>query len=340
MGVGMTHRNHTQNQIVRFAAFVLFAGTAQAQDVANVPEAPEMFAPAPAPAPAPGPNADRQQIPTAESEAQERIREVDAEEAEEPGPNTGRLHFLIGADFTNAYYYRGLRQEDDGILVQPYAGVTFDAITRDDWALALSLSTWNSFHDQGTGTPNDEFSDKWYESDIVLGASLAFDKWTLGASYSWFVSPSDAWATIQQVDLTVAYDDSEALGAWALSPTATITFETDNAADGQDEGRYLQLGIAPGFEHELANTEAEFSFPVTVGLSLGDYYQNAAGEDETFGYLSVGAKASFDLPMPKDLGEWSAYVSATGLLLGDTTKTFNENDEAELIVAVGLAIEY
>jgi len=312
----------------------MFAAHAAAQDIAIVPEAPEMFAPAP------GPNADRQGIPTAESPAATHVQESPKDESEEPGPNTGRLHFLLGFDITNAYYYRGIRQEDDGILAQPCASITFDALTRDDWALALSLSTWNSFHDQGTGTANDDFSDKWYESDIVGGASLTFDKWTFGASYSWFISPSDAWDTIQQIDLTVAYDDSEALGAWSLSPTATLTFETDNAADGQDEGRYLQLGIAPDFEHSFGQTEFEFSFPLTVGLSLGDYYQNASGEDETFGFVSLGAKASFDLPMPKDVGEWSGYVAVTGLLLGDSAKTFNEDNESELILSAGIVIAY
>jgi hypothetical protein len=326
MAESMKFQSHTnQNRILSVAVLGLLAGTAQAQDIANVPETAEMFAP--------GPNSDRQEIPKAKPPET-------PEAGEAPGPNTGRLHFLFGADVTNAYYYRGLRQEDDGILVQPYASISFDAITREDWALALSLSTWNSFHDQGTGTANDDFSDKWYESDIVAGATLTFDKWTLGASYSWFVSPSDAWQTIQQIDITVAYDDSEAMGAWALSPSATLTFETDNAADGQDEGRYLQLGIAPGFEHAIGSTDVEFSFPVTVGLSLGDYYQDASGEDETFGFLTVGAKASFDLSMPKDLGAWSAYISATGLLLGDTAKTFNEDDEAELILAVGLSVAY
>ncbi|MFO0856216.1 MAG: hypothetical protein U0640_02525 [Phycisphaerales bacterium] len=306
----------TNNTAILTVAIVsTLAGTALGQQIAAAPESSELLAPTAAPAAAPA-----------------------AEEA--AGPNTGRLHFSMGVDVTNAYFFRGIRQEDDGIIVQPYAGLTIDGFKGNNWALAFNLGTWNSFHDKGTGTANDDFSDKWYESDIILGATLTTGKWTLAATYTWLTNPSDILPTVQQIDVTAAYDDTEALGAWALHPTATVTFETDNASDGQDEGKYLQLGIAPGFSRQFGGNDIAFSFPLTVGLSLGDYYQDAAGEDDTFGYASLGAKAAIPLPVAKDFGAWTLNASVTGLLLGDNTKIFNEDDESELIVSVGLSATY
>lgn len=303
----------TNFAIISVASVSVFAGAAFGQEVANVSESAELFARAP----------------------------VAAEQPDEAvGPNSGRLHFSMGFDIVSEYFFRGIRQEDEGFIFQPYAGVAVDSFKGENWALAFNVGTWNSFHDQGTLTENDEFSDKWYESDIILGVTLTTDKWTLGATYTWLTSPSDAVPTVQQIDITAAYDDTEHLGAWALHPNATVTFETDNASDGQDEGKFLQLGIAPGFSHEFGGNDIAFSFPLQVGVSLGDYYQDAAGEDDTFGFASLGAKASMPLPVAKDFGAWTLNASVTGLLLGDHTKILNDDDESELIVTIGLSAAY
>jgi hypothetical protein len=257
------------------------------------------------------------------------------------GPNTGRLHLSAGVDFTNAYFFRGIRQEDENFLVQPWATVTADAWKGDTWNAAVSLGTWNSFHDSGTGTVNDDLSDKWYESDIIAGATLSDGTWTFGFTYNWFLSPSDAWATIQQVDFSAAYADKGWLGEnWTLNPSIVISKEIDNAADGQDEGWYGQLGVNPTTSFKAGETDVGLSFPVTLGMSLSDYYQNASGDDEFFGFASVGAKASIPLPVNADFGAWTLSASANVLFLGDSTKTFNEDDSTELVGTIGIGVTY
>jgi hypothetical protein len=260
---------------------------------------------------------------------------------ESEGPNRGRLHLTAGLDITNAYFFRGIRQEDENFLVQPYATIVADVYRGETWSVGLSLGTWNSFHDSGTGTPNEEFSDKWYESDIIGGATLSNGSWTFGFTYNSFISPSNAWATIDQIDLSVAYADSGWLGEkWTLNPSAIVSREVNNAADGRDEGWYAQLGVAPATSVNVGETEVGLSFPVTLGLSLSDYYQDAAGDDELFGFASVGAKATIPLPVNADFGEWSLSASANVLLLGDTTKTFNEDDEIDYVLTLGVGVSY
>jgi hypothetical protein len=262
-------------------------------------------------------------------------------QAEASGPNQGRLHLSAGIDITNAYFFRGIRQEDENFLVQPYATLTADIYRSDTWNFGLSLGTWNSFHDSGTGTPNDEFSDKWYESDIIGGATLSNGSWTFGFLYNSFISPSNAWATIDQVDLSVAYADSDWLGeSWTLNPSFVISRELNNAADGREEGWYAQLGIAPATSVSISETEVGLSFPVTVGVSISDYFQDAAGDDEFFGFASVGAKATIPLPVNPDFGDWSLSAGLNLLLLGDTTKTFNEDDEIDYVATLGIALSY
>ena len=44
--------------------------------------------------------------------------------------NTGKISFSAGIDFTNAYFFRGLKQENEGFISQPYAELSaslFDA---------------------------------------------------------------------------------------------------------------------------------------------------------------------------------------------------------------------
>ena len=37
------------------------------------------------------------------------------------GPNSGKLSLTAGADITTAYFFRGILQERNGFIMQPYA---------------------------------------------------------------------------------------------------------------------------------------------------------------------------------------------------------------------------
>jgi hypothetical protein len=274
----------------------------------------------------------------------------------EPPQTTGR-HLLrsaedtkspfglqINIDYTTAYFYHGIIQEDTGFILQPAAKLTINLYEQDDFKVDALLGTWNSFHGQKTGAQtHGDFTDYWYESDLIAGFVLTKGKWSLTSCYTFLTSPSDAYQTVQELDLTVAYDDSDLLGKLALHPYVLLGMETGaDASDGaaSNTGTYLELGIAPGFSVDVGKTPVAISCPASVGLSLHDYYQNAAGEDDTFGFAQVGVKASVPLPFGDRYGKWTLNAGVAALFLGDHTAEFNGGDHEQLIGTIGLQLNF
>lgn len=279
-----------------------------------------------------------------------RARFEDAEAAEADGADQAvgtqedsRLWIGAGVEYTTAYFSRGFLFEDDGLILQPYLDLAFDVLRTDDTTVSVVAGTWNSYQDEATdaGT-TDSFRENWYETDLYLGAALATGNWSFEASYYWYTSPSDAWETIEEVYFTAAYDDSEALGAWSMQPNVLLAIETgENANDGYTKGTYLQLGVTPGFEPEDGALAGwAFEFPVSVGLSLGNYYEGDDGENDFFGFASVGATATRTLDLDDSWGEWSVYAGVQALFLGDMASTWNDDDDLEAILTVGVSVEF
>jgi hypothetical protein len=244
----------------------------------------------------------------------------------------------LSLDFTNAYFYRGIRQQDKGLIVQPAARVTAQLVDDADLKLDGFIGTWNSFGPNG-GTQTSALVDNWYESDVYAGFTLTHGQLSLTTSYTFLTSPSDAYQTVQELGFTLALDDSEWMKAWALKPYATLVIETgSNGSDSPDldNGTYMEFGIAPGLSFDVGRTPVTLTFPASVGLSLSNYYQNSAGEDDTFGFGQIGAKASIPLGKPGRFGTWSLNAGVSVLFLGDHTKAFNNGDDTEVIGTVGL----
>ena len=244
------------------------------------------------------------------------------------GPNTGKLSLLIGNDITTAYFFRGILQERDGFITQPYGEVGVKLYESKGLLSSLSLfgGVWNSIQSEQTGASASP--EVLYETDWYGGAQAVFGAMTTRASYIAYTSPNDAFATVQEFDLSAAYDDSGVLGAFALKPSLLLAFEMDNTAFGPDEGIYVELGAAPGFNlNDSEKYPVNLSFPLKVGLSGDDYYEDATGNDDTFGYFSGGLK--FGVPLafiPEDYGTWSATAGVTFLVLGKNTGDLNNED--------------
>jgi hypothetical protein len=244
----------------------------------------------------------------------------------------------LNVDFTNAYFYRGIRQQDKGLIVQPAARLTTRLVDDAEFKLDGFIGTWNSFG-PNAGTQTGALVEDWYESDLFGGFTLTHGKLSLTTSYTFLTSPSNAFQEVQELGFTLALDDSEWMTEWALKPYATLAIETgSNGSDGPDlsNGVYLELGIAPGFSFDVDRTPITLTFPASVGLSLSDYYQDAGGGDDTFGFAQLGAKASIPLGEPSRFGAWTLNAGVSVLFLGDHTKAFNGGDGTEVIGTVGL----
>jgi hypothetical protein len=261
------------------------------------------------------------------------------------GKNEGRISLGAGTDFATAYYFRGIIQEDEGFIAQPYADATFNLYDKGEGfnSLGVTLGIWNSFHDEQTGAAGDPKS--WYEADLYGGITLGFlDFFELSSTYTAYTSPNGAFTDVHELALGLSFDDSKFLGAFALSPYLALAFEIDGQADGgSNEGVYLELGIEPGFTlGEGGSYPVAVSFPLKVGLSLDDYYEDPnTGSDETFGYFDGGIAVSTPLAfIPESFGSWEVSAAGHFLALGDSLETINGGDNFEAIGIFGISLSY
>jgi hypothetical protein len=263
------------------------------------------------------------------------------------GPNQGALSLSAGADVATAYFFRGIRQETDGWIVQPYGELGFKlyegsgAFTN----LALTFGTWNSLHGGRSGIEGSGSDPKsWYESDFYTRLSATFFEALTGQIlYTAYMSPNDSFATVQEIAFGVSLNDSAWLGAFAFNPSILLAKEVKNQADaGSDKGLYLQLGLAPGYTFNFGTAyPVTLSLPILLGLSLKDYYEFGTGEDDTFGYFQMGLAASVPLAfIPASFGSWQLKGSANWLHLGDNLRAVNRNDRNEFIGTIGIAFTY
>jgi hypothetical protein len=255
-----------------------------------------------------------------------------------------RFSLQLNLDVTNAYFFRGIRQEDRGVMFQPAAKLTFNLVQENDLKLDAFATTWNSIHTRKTlAEDKDAFPGHWYELDGTGGLALTLGKWTITGEYLAYTSPSNAFEPVQEIDLTLALDDSEWLGAFSLKPYIQMAREI--GANGTDtpegnNGSYLELGIGPGFVINADKTPVTFTFPLLVGISLGDYYEDASGNDHTFGYVQLGGEVRVPLPIDKRFGDWSVSAGVYGLFLGDHARIANNGDRTQMLGTVGIQVGF
>lgn len=80
-------------------------------------------------------------------------------------------------DFRNAYLFRGVRQDDTGLVTWPSAeiGVPLHSADRGLTGARVRVGTFNSLHSGWTGSDGPA-GKRWYESDLYTTLSLAFAK--------------------------------------------------------------------------------------------------------------------------------------------------------------------
>ena len=286
--------------------------------------------------------------PAVDERGSDTLGTPEPKEEEAPvGPNRGRVSFSLTNDCTTAYFFRGILQERNGFIWEPSAELGFSLWKGDGplSSVALGIGIWNSFQTAKTGAtggPTNLYETDYYPS-LTLGWQGGLET---SVTYNVYTSPNGAFATTQEVALGLAFDDSELLGPFALGPTATFAFETDNTSFGTDtKGGYAEFGVEPGIELSLPMDDAgdypvTTSFPLAVGISLYDYYNDGVSND-VWGFFSFGLNASVPLAfIPNDFGAWSLGAGINVLVLNDTLKAINSNDNPYPVGTISLAMEY
>ncbi len=261
--------------------------------------------------------------------------------------NDGNISMSAGTDIVNQYYFRGIVQETSGFIMQPFldASISFGAAS-------ITAGTWSSLHSAGdagfAGAP-----ESFYETDFYAGIGGAAGPVGLDITYTAYMSPRGSWGTTKEVAFGLSVDNP-------VAPYATFAFETAGGADGFDKGGYFELGIEPAAP--LEDAPVSLSFPVTLGLSLNDYYQYQAlaeghheddGHDHdeeehyelhsggTFGFFSIGASLGIPLNVGEEFGEWGLALGVNMLRLGEGAKAIDGGDSSTKILALfGLSVGY
>ena len=250
--------------------------------------------------------------------------------AQEPAdPNPGALTISGGYEFTNAYFFRGIKQETEGLIMYPYVDVGVTLYTGEGSlkSFGVNFGTWNSLHAGGdTGTNNDTNGKLWYESDIYMTLSFGLSGGvTAGLTYTTYTSPNDQFTSVKELSFKVAVDDSKQLGKFSMKPYGLIATEMDTgtgtgqADAGANWGAYFELGIAPTF----AGSFYSVAVPVKAGFSLSNYYESPilGRDDATFGFGSIGGIVT--VPFTKvgsKYGQWNVHGGVEFLMLGGTNK--------------------
>jgi hypothetical protein len=240
-------------------------------------------------------------------------------------------------DFQNAYYFRGIPQEEAGVVMWPAAALQFSLFSGDGAVrgLGVGVGTWNSLHSGPTGSDGPT-GRLWFESRFYAAAEAGFSGGvSVAATYTAYTSPNGSFQTVKEAGVKVTWDDSGLLGAVAIRPYALVARELDGgqADAGLRPGTYLEVGAAPGY----AASRVSVAVPVRLGLSLRDYYEGFNG-DERFGFLSVAGIVTVPIGRaPGRFGSWNLHGGAEYLRLGDRNQAFGETD---LIVSAGIGLSY
>jgi len=270
------------------------------------------------------------------------------------------ISLSLGTEVASAYYFRGIPQENQGILHQPGLEIGFGLFEWESGpvqSLGLSVGTWNSFHHDRSSRSGGG-ANPWYESDLYVGASLGLaGGLEFGATYTYLYGPNAAGLFAEELAFSLSFDESvllgDALGGLSLGPSVTLVQEVAGGSDGLgragDLGTYLEIGIEPAFDIDITDDFAiSLSAPLTVGLDVDDYYETTTGEDSLFGFFQAALAVSVPLPfIPKRLGSWSLGGSVNLLVLGEPAQDIgaidfgvDSGDDVEFYVSGGLTIEH
>jgi len=244
-----------------------------------------------------------------------------------------------GVNFVSAYFTRGLMQENQGLIAQPYADLFASLYEGSGFVnkVAAQMGIWASVQSHYAvppGNPPLTKNPSWYEFDWMPGIAVTLAKnFTLTTSYYEFDSPADAFAASRNLNVNLAYDDSGLLSKFALHPHFTYLRELTGAAGLQGpRGNYFEVGVAPAAP---AMGPVTLSLPATVGLGGGGFYAGT-----TLGYIAVGPNIAVALPVPARFGTWTFNTSATYYHLNGAVATQDAGRHNDWVFSGGVGMTF
>jgi hypothetical protein len=219
------------------------------------------------------------------------------------------LHGFADVGLKNFYATpRGLLVTDKGETVQVLDGLVLDwarpSETFSDFAMAAG--TWTDFN-PGYSSGNKNAVN---EVDLFVGMTGTFFKdFKAGAQYVVFTSPQRAFHDENNVELSLAFDDSAYLKPLSIQPyikyfravSGSSTVVTGQKGDTYD----VEIGAVPKLDLHPYAIPVILTAPSWFTVGPTNYW----GGTSNFGVVSTGLKATYPLGIiPSNYGHW--YLDA------------------------------
>jgi len=229
-----------------------------------------------------------------------------------------RVHALLNFELADKYLTpRGMIVQDHGATMQVlflafvnvYSGTPGDFIN----SVTLIPGVWNDYATSPVAehlTAGSKGSD-WIEIDPILGVEFGVAKnFKLDVTYTEFGMQILDIGTSQHLETKLGYDDSAALGAFALHPYVSFWRELEGKATaaanfGIPSSYYFEVGIDPGWSSD----GVKYELPIRALLPSANFYGETFAPKSTVALYEVGLKVSGAAAfVPKGYGHWGWHL--------------------------------
>ncbi len=259
------------------------------------------------------------------------------QQSAEPAP-LARPHTTItsGIDAASSYMFRGLYQEDRGVVAPAFLDMRIPLFAGRGGVSAVraNVGMWNSFHSGPTGAQGR--SSAWYEADYYASLTATAGRWSPGAIFTLVTSPNEAFNTVYELGAAVEFDDSDQ--RFPLAPRAFVVMEVAGQMDaGSVPGRYAEMSIKPTRPLGRSGPMTfAMAIPVKAGASLRGYYESGVAGSPFF--ASAGVVPSVAVAGPRVSFEVHAGLEL--MHLGAAPRAFNHGQRTKPIVTIGASVTY
>lgn len=261
-------------------------------------------------------------------------------------PNPGALTFAGGVDVPTIYFFRGIRQEvDPALSMWPFGDIGLSLFSGDGGvkSIGVNFGVWNSLQTGSSGSdgPSGRLH---YREDFYATLALGFGGGvSLGTTFTAYTSPNAMFDTVKEISFKMS--QGSRFAPYGLVAVELGGDDSGQADVGTNKGTYLELGVGPSLA--LAESKVSLAIPVTVGLSVSDYYEHPAGTgDETFGFFDIGGLVTIPLTgIPSRFGSWNIHGGADVLVFGKATEAINVDKDGEtsknkVVALFGIGVSY
>lgn len=264
------------------------------------------------------------------------------------------LNLYAGVELVSKYVSRGLVFVDQP-SVQPW--VELDALLSEDaqpdgpvGRITWFIGNWNSISDNDPSpgvarTGRAESLESWYEADIYSGVRVRlWERFQASLRFNWYVSPSDSFEQIQELDFRFAWDDSafwEDAGAPGFSMTPKVRIAKETRDSGGPEQWYFAPQVTPSFTVDELPFEPRVRFPIALGFGAnGQYIDRNTGEERHFGFVQTGI--GVDIPIDilnEGYGSLSLSAALDVIIRSDDSLSI-DGDQVDTVGRIGLTYSF